>query len=356
MPNSSVYADIAARCGGHARIGVVCAGGAAIAARLNEIFSEMYEEGSPVEFCEGCDDCSAAIAVGEEGIASLKKANLPYVVADELSPSSVGEVMRGLLFAFPVQAIDVCMPDWVRALPAENSAVAELCGRLRETAAGIYTLRDCDALSEMLAESVSWMPEADLTVDPACGRATLRVAIKEGAFFRMLSETAGEEITDQSSLMSYIVGAADARSNYAKIKDALECARVTGYGIVRPSDDDLSLEKPVVVRQGGSVGIKLRATAPSYHIVKVDICGEVSPIMGAAAQSEAMVGEIMSGFENDPQSMWNTNLFGKSLRGMVQEGLSGKVNGMQEETRVKMRKAITRIVNEGKGGVICILL
>lgn len=356
MSNDSVYSDIAARCEGHARIGVVCADGADRAAQLNQALAEVSEGRPCAEFCEGFDGCDAAVVADDEGISRVKKVGLPYVVADDLSPAALGEIMRRLLFAFPVCAIDVCIPDWVRSLPAENSAVAELCRSVREVAAKIYSLKDCDMLSDMLAESENWLPETELTVDPASGRANVRVNIKEGAFFRMLSETAGEEISDRSSLMSYIVSAADARSNYAKIKDALECARVTGYGIVRPSDDDLSLEKPVVVRQGGSVGVKLRATAPSYHIVKVDISGEVSPIMGAAAQSEAMVSEIMNGFETDPQAMWNTNLFGKSLRGMVQEGLSGKVNGMQEETRVKMRKAITRIVNEGKGGVICILL
>ena len=156
--------------------------------------------------------------------------------------------------------------------------------------------------------------------------------------------------------MSFVVSAAEARKNYGKVKDALECARVTGYGIVQPSDDDLSLEKPSVVRQGSNVGVKLKASAPSYHIIKIDVNGEVSPIMGGAAQSEGMVNDIMNGFENDPQSMWNTNLFGKSLRAMVQEGLAGKVNCMHDDTRAKMRKAITRMVNEGKGGVICILL
>ena len=146
------------------------------------------------------------------------------------------------------------------------------------------------------------------------------------------------------------------KKGYDKVKDALECARVTGYGIVRPDDEDLTLEQPKMIRQGGNVGIKLRATAPNYHVVKVDVCGEVSPIMGNASQSEEMVNGIMKGFEVDPQTTWNTSLFGKSLRSMVKEGLEGKVGSMQEDTRNKMRRAITRIVNEGKGGVICILL
>ena len=132
--------------------------------------------------------------------------------------------------------------------------------------------------------------------------------------------------------------------------------KVNGYGIVQPDDTDMSLEEPKVIRQGGSVGIKLRATAPSYHIVKIDVTGEVSPIMGSAGQSEGIVQGMMQGFEKNPDDMWDTNVFGKSLRGMVKEGLSGKVTCMRDETKTKMRRAISRIVNEGRGSVICIIL
>lgn len=156
--------------------------------------------------------------------------------------------------------------------------------------------------------------------------------------------------------MRYVHGSSEAKRGYDKIKDALECARVNGYGIVQPDDGDMSLEAPKVVRQGGSVGIKLRATAPSYHIVKIDVTGEVSPIMGSAGQSESIVQGMMNGFENNPDDMWDTNVFGKSLRGMVKEGLATKVIAMHDDTKSKMRRAITRIVNEGKGGVICIIL
>ena len=158
------------------------------------------------------------------------------------------------------------------------------------------------------------------------------------------------------SLMRYVRGTSEAKHSYDKIKDAFECAKVNGYGIVQPDDSDMSLEQPKVVRQGGSVGIKLRASAPSYHIVKIDVTGEVSPIMGSASQSESIVQGMMTGFENNPDGMWDTNVFGKSLRGMVKEGLAGKVSCMHDDTKAKMRRAISRIVNEGKGGVICIIL
>lgn len=398
MLNDSVFSDISARCAGNVRIGVMVAGGRSPASAFNSIMAEKgraadggayLDCGSGeayFEFCEGLENCSAAIVVTDGAAAddmcsSVMRAGLPWIVVadggnaemcaalqskwgvpalsvDCGNPSAddAETVLRAILFEFPLTAIDVRIPSWVRSLPASNSAVAELCKKVKAGAEKVNCMREASSLGELLTDSANWQPDVEMSILPAEGRAVLTVKIKDGAFFDMLSETAGEKISDESSLMSFVVSAADARRNYDKIKDALECARVTGYGIVRPADDDLSLEKPSVVRQGQNVGVKLKASAPSYHIIKVDVGGEVSPIMGAASQSEGMVGEIMNGFENDPQGMWNTNLFGKSLREMVQEGLAGKVNGMQEETRVKMRKAITRIVNEGKGGVICILL
>ncbi|MGN0818747.1 MAG: stage IV sporulation protein A [Candidatus Coproplasma sp.] len=265
-------------------------------------------------------------------------------------------ILRAALFEFPVVSFDIKIPEWVRVLPADSSAVSELLTRVRTTAQKIERMKDCSAFDTMLSDCGYWKSEVSVSMSLDTGKATVEAQIKDGVFFSLLSEMAGESIGDECSLMSFVTGAAQAKKSYDKVKDALECARVTGYGIVTPDDGDMNMEKPQVVRQGGNVAIKLRATAPSYHIVKVDVCGEVSPIMGAAAQSEDMVNGIMNGFEADPEGMWDTNLFGKSLRGMVKEGLAGKVTCMQEDTRNKMRRAITRIINEGKGGVICILL
>lgn len=265
-------------------------------------------------------------------------------------------VLRAVLFEFPVTGIDVVIPEWMRVLPAESEAIGELVDGVRKASQKVQVMRQCSAFDDMFAESQVWQSGGDVSLCPSTGRVTLTVGLKDGVFFKMLSQTAGEEIADECALMEYVSSASRAKRGYEKVKDALECARVTGYGIVKPDDDDLVLEQPKLVRQGSNVGIKLTATAPSYHVVKVDVCGEVSPIMGNAAQSEDMVAGIMKGFETDPQTTWNTSLFGKSLRSMVKEGLEGKVSAMQEETRGKMRRAITRIVNEGKGGVICILL
>lgn len=318
---------------------------------------ELKQIGKPFVIVLNCARPSGAEATALA--AQLKKKYDCAVVAvncENAEKSDLEGILRAVLFEFPVTGVEVNIPDWMKVMPPDSTAIGELLDGVRKVCEGITVMRQCSAFDDMFAESELWQKGADVSLSPSTGVVTLTVMLREGVFFRMLSETAGEEIKDECALMEYVASASRAKRGYDKVKDALECARVTGYGIVKPDDDDLSLDKPKVVRQGANVGIKLRATAPSYHVVKVDVSGEVSPIMGLASQSEDMVNGIMNGFETDPQATWNTNLFGKSLRSMVKEGLDGKVNCIQEDTRNKMRRAITRIVNEGKGGVICILL
>ncbi len=275
---------------------------------------------------------------------------------ENLNAEGLLEILKAVLFEFPVMSFDINIPEWMRFLPHDSSAICELIDRIRAVSDKISKMKDCSAFDDMLLGCKFWKNAPEISLNLADGRAELTAQVEDGIFFDMLSEIAGETLSDEFSLMRYVRGTSEAKRGYDKIKDALECARVNGYGIVQPDDEDMSLEQPEVVRRGGNVGIKLRATAPSYHIVKIDVCGEVSPIMGSAAQSEGMVQGMMSGFETNPDGMWETNLFGKSLRGMVKEGLAGKVSCMNEDTKSKMRRAITRIVNESKGGVICILL
>lgn len=264
------------------------------------------------------------------------------------------DILRAVLFEFPVTGLDVDIPGWMRFLPQDGSALSEIIAKVKTFSQNIQKMKDCSALDSMLEDCRFWKRECTVSLNLADGKAKLSADVKEGVFFDMLSEITGESLTDEYSIMRYVRGASEAKQGYDKIKDAFECAKINGYGVVHPSDEDMSLESPTVVRQGGNVGIKLRATAPSYHIVKIDVSGEVSPIMGSAAQSESIVQGMMNGFETHPEDMWDTNVFGKSLRGMVKDGLAGKV--MPEEAKTKMRRAMTRIVNEGRGGVICILL
>ena len=318
---------------------------------------ELKRIGKPFVIVLNCADPAGASAKQLKEELELKYS--APVVAVNCQTASVDELsalLRAVLFEFPVTSVDVKIPDWIRVMPADSSAISELLVRVRDACAKVEVMRECSLFDEAFANSKFWKGDVAVNLCLATGKATVEVGLQDGVLFDMLSEISGESICGEGALMQYVAAASEAKRNYDKVKDAFERAKLTGYGIVCPDDNDLSLDKPKVVKQGANLGIKLKATAPSYHVVKVDVSGEVSPIMGLASQSEDMVNGIMSGFETDPQGTWNTALFGKSLRCMVKEGLEGKVNAMQDDTRAKMRRTITRIVNEGKGGVICILL
>ena len=188
------------------------------------------------------------------------------------------------------------------------------------------------------------------------GRAVYQLEAKEGLFNSILSQVAGEDIADDYALMNFVQRLAKAGAEYDKLKQALAEVKENGYGVVTPSLDEMSLEEPQIVRQGSKFGVRLKASAPSLHIMRVDINTEVSPIVGTEQQSEELVKYLLSEFENDPKGIWETNMFGKSLHALVKEGLTNKLHAMPTDAQNKMRKTLSRIVNEGKGGMICILL
>ncbi|MDE7182733.1 MAG: stage IV sporulation protein A, partial [Clostridia bacterium] len=348
----------------HSTIGILvtCDGSIADIPRQGYIEAEEHtvrrlkEIGKPFVIVLNCADPTTAAARALKAELEAKYSNTVIAAnCERLDADGLLNILKAVLFEFPVLSFNVNVPDWMRFLPPDSTAVVELLDRVRSVAPSICKMKDCSAFDTLMLGCEYWKEEAAISLNLSEGKAEINASCKDGIFFDMLSEIAGDNIADEYSLMRYVRGTAEAKHSYDKIKDAFECARVNGYGIVQPDDSDMSLEQPKVVRQGGSVGIKLRATAPSYHIVKIDVTGEVSPIMGSASQSEGIVQGMMTGFETNPEGMWETNVFGKSLRGMVKEGLAGKVSCMHDDTKAKMRRAITRIINEGKGGVICIL-
>ena len=364
MLDSDICNDLNARLGG-API-AVCGD--------EELFAALSSEGDPA-FSKSADGCGAVIFAEADGAdyAALA-AGRPFIIVSERAEElgrewgcacahpvpwdegALNGLLRLLAGEFAVLSVGVDIPEWMRFMPADSSAIAELLKLVRERCGGIKKFADLAALDGMFADAGYWSPAAEIKYDFPSGSARVTCAARDGIFFEMLSEIAGDKIEGEYSLMKYVRSAAEAKRGYDKVRDALECARVNGYGVVSPSEDDLVYEQPDVVRQGGSVGIRLRASAPSYHVIRVDVSGEVSPIMGDGAQSESLVSGMMKGFESDPEATWNTDVFGRSLKSMVKDGLGSKVNSIRDDTRAKLRRAITRMVNEGKGGVICIIL
>lgn len=287
-----------------------------------------------------------------------KKYDAPVVVKDALNMSAedISEIMQAVLLEFPLKLVDVTAPKWIQALSPENSIVKELMRIVGDAAADMVKMRDFAKLKEAFAAAEYLDVPDDVTVDAGRGRIEVSAKIKPDLFFKVLSEECGHDIPDDFTLMSYIRFLKCAETEYGKLKNALEQVYATGYGVVNPTRNEMLLEEPVMSKQGGQYGIKLKASAPSLHLIRVDVETEVNPIVGTEAQSGELVQSLMDKFADDKSGIWETNIFGKSLHELMTDGLAGKLNAMPEEAKVKMRKTITKIVNEGRGGVLCILL
>ena len=198
---------------------------------------------------------------------------------------------------------------------------------------------------------------SDLTeINLGDGTATMLLKPNEGIFYKVLSETCDVDISNESDLIALVKELNIAKKEYDKVKDALIDVRESGYGLVAPQLSEMKFEEPEMVKQGTKYGVKLKASAPSLHFIKADIKTEISPIMGSEKESEELVKALMDQFDKDPASLWQSNMFGKSLEVLVKEGLQNKLYKMPEDVQVKIQKTLQKIINEGNGGLICIIL
>lgn len=282
----------------------------------------------------------------------------PVIAKDalKLTAEDAGQVMEELLKQFPIKLIDVKTPRWLQALSDDSGILKELSKRAADSLKEVAKMRDYDKLGAMFENAEYFAPEAQISFDMGEGRITVQAEVKPEVYFKVLSEECGRNIADDFDLFSYIKKLRYAEKEYEKLHVALEQVKETGYGVVQPTLSEMLLEEPEMVKQGGQYGIKLRASAPSLHIMRVDVETEVNPIVGTEQQGQELVKSMLSEFESDKNGIWETNIFGRSLNSLVNEGLNNKLQAMPEEARNKMRKTLGKIVNEGHGGVICILL
>jgi stage IV sporulation protein A len=261
-----------------------------------------------------------------------------------------------MLDEFPLDRIDINLPDWFAALPKDSTIFSEIVNKVTTELPDIKKMCDYTKLNALFAGSTVLEASPSITADAGTGVITLGYAAKNGVFYKVLSEAAGETIDSEKDLLSYMFESGKACRDYAKIKSALESARETGYGIVSPLMDELTLEEPELVKKGAGFGVRLRASAPSLHIVSVDVTAEVCPAIGSEQQGEDLINYLMKEFEEDKAGIWNTAMFGKSLSDLVREDMNSKSVCVPADVRKKLKKTIGRIVNESKGGVLCILL
>lgn len=321
------------------------------------VVEEMSNSGKPFIIALNCKN--PASAESKKLASSLEeKYGVPTIALNalELKDSDIDKVFEKLLYEFPVTSIKIKMPKWLQALSFDNPIIQEISSQMRQFSNGMSKLSDADKNNLVFTESECFEPITFSNIEMGDGTVQFSVIPKDGLFYKVLSDECGEEINDDFELINYIKELAIAKVEYDKLKSALEEVKETGYGVVAPRQDDFVLNEPEVVRQGSRYGVKIKATAPSLHIMRVDVGAEVTPLVGTEEQSKELVDDLLSRIQESPDSIWDTNLLGKSLSSLIGENINSKIVLMPTDAQVKMRKTLTRIVNEGKGGVICILL
>ena len=274
----------------------------------------------------------------------------------ELTRDQIKDILYSVLCEFPLKKIVIRLPGWVSGLPEEVPLRKDLLQCVEKTGASVYKVSDAGRFAEELQslEAVTFAKTEQ--IDLGNGNVTLYAQLQKSYFYDLISDITGEEIRSDASLVESIRALAQMRRRYERIATALEQVNSTGYGIVMPSVDELTLEEPEIVKQGNRYGVRLKAGAPSIHMLRADIKTEVAPIVGSEKQSEDLVKYLLDGFGEDPGAIWKSNIFGKSLEDLVNEGLRAKLMHMPNDARMKLQQTLERVINEGCNGLICIII
>ena len=273
-----------------------------------------------------------------------------------LNIEDINNIFSKILYEFPIDRININFSKWVEGLSDSNSLKIQLYDEIKKAFNGITILKQIDNAVNALNPSEIIENAIIDSIILGSGCVNLTINLKEELFYKVLSEVSGVNISNEGDLFSIISELATTKKEYDKISYALQEVKAKGYGIVTPTMDELILDEPEMVKQGSRYGVKLKAKAPSIHMIRADIETEVSPIVGSEKQSEELVNYLLSEFESDPKKIWQSNIFGKSLHELVNEGLQNKLYKMPEEAQGKLQETLERIVNEGSGGLICIIL
>lgn len=278
------------------------------------------------------------------------------VDASELSHDDINLVLEQALFEFPVKEAHINLPRWVEELEKVHPLRTQFEEAIAEALQGIMKIRDVDAAVEKLS-AYEFMAAVTLrAVDMGTGIAQVDTEARDDLYYATLEQITGVPLEGKHTMVRLLREYAYAKADYDKVKGALADVRATGYGMVSPQLSDLTFEEPELVRQGIMYGVKLRANAPSLHFIRADIAAEVTPIIGTAKQGEDLVQYLLDKFEDDPSKLWDFDIFGKSLHELVQEGIQSKLYKMPEDAQQKLQETLTRIINEGSGALICIII
>jgi stage IV sporulation protein A len=282
----------------------------------------------------------------------------PVLAVDvmNMNANDLNTIMESVLFEFPLQEVRINAPAWVTSLSGDHWLGGAVMEAIGAAAAQMGKVRDHELLASAL-KSLEYVEDASPSeIRLNEGAIEYRLTMKDGLFLKILGETCGAEIEDEEHLFKLMGDLVFAKREYDRVADALNSVRETGYGLVAPSMSEMALEPPTPVKQGSRFGVKLRATAPSIHMIKVDIQTEVNPILGTEKQSEELASFLLTGFDSTATGIWDTEIFGKSLYELVREGLSAKLLRMPDDVRQDLQTALSKIINQGSGTMVTVLL
>ena len=322
-----------------------------------EIIADLKKYGRPfvivLNSAEPQSEEAAKLALSLES-----KYNAPVALINCLSMSEedVNSIMSMMLEEFPIKEMAFAFPRWFSCLGDDSELKNSLFNAAKKCAANAHTLEDAKSASSILLENDSVESAGVERLDAGSGRVVMSAKLKNDVFYDIVSSYTGTEIKGEEDLMYSIIELSRQKRRFDSVAKALDEVEESGYGIIMPDVKDLKLAEPEIVKRQGSYGVKLRASAPSIHLIKADIETEINPAVGTEQQSEELVNYLMNEFYEDPKAIWNSNIFGKSLYDLVNEGLHGKLEHMSPESRKKLAETLQRIFNEGSGGLICIIL
>ncbi len=274
----------------------------------------------------------------------------------EITQEEISDILSLLLYEFPIKELKLNFPKWISKLEKEHPLRSELYSKIALSASTLRKVKDTDKFLSQISshENVGSCRIED--VDLSVGSVRVCLEISPDLFYKVLSEKTGMQIEDEQQLMKELIELSKAKKDFERFRVALDEVEATGYGIVMPTMEELTLDDPEIMKQGGRYGVRLKASAPSIHMLRANINTEVAPIVGTESQSEELIMYLLKEFEEDPSKIWQSNIFGKTLDSLVNEGLHNKLYKMPTDARMKLQETLERVINEGCSGLICIIL
>ncbi len=321
------------------------------------IIKELKDTGKPFVIILNCKDPSSE-QTQEIRTQMENKYKMPVLAVNcrDMTTEDISNILSEALYAFPLGEVDIAIPKWLEAMDSSYHIKSSIIESAKAMAEGINGIKDIPAASEILNENENVKKIYSENIDLGEGKAYIELFLNDNIFYDVLTETTGTEISSEFELISTIKLLSDAKKEYDKIKNALDEVNKKGYGIVTPSVEDMALEPPEVLKQGSRYGIKIKAEAPGIHLIKTNIKTTVAPIVGSEEQSKELVDYLNAQYSVDPNSIWEYSIFGRTLKELVTDDLNTKLMRLPEDTQFKFKESLQKIINEGSGGIICILL